>query len=328
MIEIGIPVYNAKDTLPATLDSLVSQTYKNFSVCLSIDGDGVNYSKIIRYYKRRLKIRIIKSKINEGPGAAREKILATTKSKYIAFVDADDILTSRAIELYIKALEELEIDLVEASFVKALSNGQEVLFKPGEVPVTWFHGKAYRVSYLKEHNLHIPNLRAEEDAQFNLMAFNANPKRGYIDEILYVQQYNKNSITRKDSRKIFITKNYFNYALGQINGLKFLFDNNYEVKNAVIMDTLTGLYDYHMQVLFYGPDQKEATEYISKIFSYSQVLKALKDKEWWKEKLSSLPTGVTSYQYDDDDNTFIIYKEDFETWLQRFDKSFKLSLLE
>jgi len=116
--------------------------------------------------------------------------------------------------------------------------------------------------------------------------------------------------------------------LGQINGLKFLFDNNYEVKNAVIMDTLTGLYDYHMQVLFYGPDQKEATEYISKIFSYSQVLKALKDKEWWKEKLSSLPTGVTSYQYDDDDNTFIIYKEDFETWLQRFDKSFKLSLLE
>lgn len=42
MVEIGIPVYNAVDTLPKTLDSLVSQTVNDFCVCLSIDGDFQN----------------------------------------------------------------------------------------------------------------------------------------------------------------------------------------------------------------------------------------------------------------------------------------------
>ena len=40
MVEIGIPVYKARETLPATLDSLVAQTCKDFVICLSIDGDN------------------------------------------------------------------------------------------------------------------------------------------------------------------------------------------------------------------------------------------------------------------------------------------------
>lgn len=47
MIEVIIPVYNALDTLPKALDSLVAQTKNNFIVCLSIDGDGLNYDNII-----------------------------------------------------------------------------------------------------------------------------------------------------------------------------------------------------------------------------------------------------------------------------------------
>ena len=38
--EVGIPVYNAVDTLPRTLESLVNQTISDFGICLSIDGDG------------------------------------------------------------------------------------------------------------------------------------------------------------------------------------------------------------------------------------------------------------------------------------------------
>lgn len=74
MLEVGIPVYNAKDTLAKTLDSLVAQTKNNFITCLSIDGDNNTefYRKLTQEYIRRgLKIRIIDSKENGGPGIAR-----------------------------------------------------------------------------------------------------------------------------------------------------------------------------------------------------------------------------------------------------------------
>ena len=67
MVEVGIPIYKAKETLPNALDSLVAQTYKNFSVCLSIDGDGEDYSEIISMYRARgLKIRVINEVTNEN----------------------------------------------------------------------------------------------------------------------------------------------------------------------------------------------------------------------------------------------------------------------
>ena len=53
MVEVGIPVYRAKATLPNTLDSLVAQTYKEFVVTLSIDGDNEDYDDIIKNYRER-----------------------------------------------------------------------------------------------------------------------------------------------------------------------------------------------------------------------------------------------------------------------------------
>ena len=103
IVEIGIPVYKAKETLPDALDSLVAQTYKRFIVTLSIDGDGEDYSDIINTYKARgLKIRAITSAVNHGAGGARQLILDATICDYIMFLDADDILMPRAVEvLYI-----------------------------------------------------------------------------------------------------------------------------------------------------------------------------------------------------------------------------------
>ena len=71
MVELGIPVYKARDTIRDTLNSLVAQTRKRFITCLSIDGDGEDYSDIIKEYQDRgLNIRVIEGE-NGGPGMAR-----------------------------------------------------------------------------------------------------------------------------------------------------------------------------------------------------------------------------------------------------------------
>jgi hypothetical protein len=65
--------------------------------------------------------------------------------------------------------------------------------------ITWFHGKIYRVSFLKEKGLKFhPDLRSEEDAYFNLLCWNCTNNRGEIAEETYIWRYNPNSITRTD----------------------------------------------------------------------------------------------------------------------------------
>ena len=60
MVNVIIPTYKARDTLPKALDSLVAQTKKTFVVTIVQDGDGEDYSDIISEYRKRgLGIRIL-----------------------------------------------------------------------------------------------------------------------------------------------------------------------------------------------------------------------------------------------------------------------------
>ena len=50
MVNVAIPVYKARSTLPYCLNSLVAQTKNMFLVTLVQDGDGEDYSDIIEEY--------------------------------------------------------------------------------------------------------------------------------------------------------------------------------------------------------------------------------------------------------------------------------------
>ena len=50
MVNIIIPTYKARDTLPKALDSLVAQTKTMFIVTIVQDCDGEDYSDIIKEY--------------------------------------------------------------------------------------------------------------------------------------------------------------------------------------------------------------------------------------------------------------------------------------
>jgi hypothetical protein len=78
--------------------------------------------------------------------------------------------------------------------------------------ITWFHGKIYRVKYLKDKNIRfLPGLMTDEDAYFNAVAWNSTENKGIIDEVLYLWRDNKNSVTRKLSPTDYFCKNYNNY---------------------------------------------------------------------------------------------------------------------
>ena len=58
-VSIIIPMYNAEKNISLCLDSILSQTYKNFEIIIVNDGSTDNSLKIVNKYKEKYKDKII-----------------------------------------------------------------------------------------------------------------------------------------------------------------------------------------------------------------------------------------------------------------------------
>jgi glycosyltransferase involved in cell wall biosynthesis len=108
MIDIIIPCYNAHSTIEKTLNSIIVQSIKEKAKVLLVDdASDKGYESVVSKYKEYIDISLLILKDNVGPGLAREKGIQHTKSKYIMFIDSDDLLMNvYSLELLYKNIEE------------------------------------------------------------------------------------------------------------------------------------------------------------------------------------------------------------------------------
>ena len=314
MVEIGIPVYKARETLPATLDSLVAQTCKDFVICLSIDGDNEDYDDIIEIYRARgLEIKVITSITNYGAGVARQHVLNCTLCDYIMFVDADDILMPRAVEvLYTQAKKE-NYDILQASFIRELKDGDDIMMASTDNVLTWFHGKIYKVEYLKKKGISfLSNLRIDEDSYFNAVAWNSTDNKGLTGEVLYLWRDNKNSITRSLPDKEYFIKNHNSYIYSQVQALIKLHEINETVSQTFITNTLINIYYFYMRARFYKCNEEEMNNIISVLKKEEWMQLWLDDGENWVDVIQNIKPGQVY-----DGEYVIFYKETFNLWAAR-----------
>lgn len=314
MVEIGVPVYKAKDTLPDLLDTMVAQTRKTFIVCLSIDADGEDYTNIIETYRTRgLKIRTIYAEENGGPGAACQRVLDTTQCDYIMFADADDLLMPRAVETLYRGIVSSGYDILRSSFIKESANEADVVLEAKSNVITWRHGKIYRTQYLRDIDLcFLPGLRTDEDAYFNIIAWNCTKQHGILNEITYIWRCNKNSITRNRDEVTYFKETYNNYIHGQVEALKKIFNTADEVANILVTKTLINIYFFYMRARFYKCDES----------IMDNTLKTLKNESWmkiwfatpqnWIDAIENLKVGQFY-----DKQYVIFYEENFYDWATR-----------
>jgi glycosyltransferase involved in cell wall biosynthesis len=86
-ISVIIPVYNRGEFLIKTINSVLSQTYKNFELIIVDDGSTENIKKIINSFAQKI---IYCKQANKGPASARNMGIDKSKGKFIAFLDSDD----------------------------------------------------------------------------------------------------------------------------------------------------------------------------------------------------------------------------------------------
>lgn len=117
-ISIIVPIYNVEDYLKECLDSIQNQTFTDFECIMVNDGSTDSSQKIAEQYLVDNRFYLL-NQPNSGQSVARNKGLLLAKGEFICFVDSDDIIHPRLLELLVAYIQE-DLDIVEADFTDNL----------------------------------------------------------------------------------------------------------------------------------------------------------------------------------------------------------------
>jgi len=98
LISVCIPTFNRPKSLLNCLNSLVLQTNKNFEVCISDNCSDKDIKKLIKPFRKKLKIKFNKNKKNLGFALNLLKVSNMATGKFVWFLGDDDLLVKDGIE--------------------------------------------------------------------------------------------------------------------------------------------------------------------------------------------------------------------------------------
>lgn len=204
-LQVVVPAYNVEQYIEKCIDSIINQKTKfTFIVVIINDGSTDNTRKKLAKYERLSNVIIIDQK-NRGFSGARNTGIQYIRSRYVAFVDSDDILAENAIENLMNAASYSNADVVEGSYVK-LHDGIEEreLIHGSLVTENWLGvvsgypwGKVIRSSLLR--NLHFPECYWFEDTMLSFLLYSLGDRFQTIPEVVYCYRSNPCGITASSS---------------------------------------------------------------------------------------------------------------------------------
>lgn len=150
LISVIVAIYNVEEYIPACIESIMNQTYKNIEIILIDDGSTDNSGKICdNYAKKDTRIYVIHQK-NMGLAEARRVGVNVSKGKYIGFVDGDDWIDAKMYARLYQLAKEYNADLVSSAGYRNYENGMQGNILKDNMPVGLYD--------MKENNLVISNL--------------------------------------------------------------------------------------------------------------------------------------------------------------------------
>ncbi len=132
-VSIIIPAYNQDIFLEETLKSVLAQTYRDFECIIIDDGSTDSTLEISKKYADYKKVKYFYQE-NKGLAGARNTGIRLAKSKYIHFLDSDDIVNRNFLENMVNKLDNNEgVDVLSCAWILIDEAGREISSKIGPV---------------------------------------------------------------------------------------------------------------------------------------------------------------------------------------------------
>ncbi len=143
MISVIVPVYNVEKYLERCANSILAQTYRDFELLLvddgSTDGSGAMCDKLARSDGR---VRVL-HKENGGLSDARNFGLDHMRGEYVTFIDSDDYIGPKYLQVLIGMMENKSVDMTVVSMVSVSTENVEFLDSNDETLV-WSRDQAFK----------------------------------------------------------------------------------------------------------------------------------------------------------------------------------------
>lgn len=187
VVSVIIPVYNAEKYLHRCLDSLLNQTFTDWTAICINDGSRDASAEILAEYAALDARFVVINKPNAGVSAARNDGLAAARGEYIHFMDADDFIDADYYEKMLAALRATRADVAASGFVSDVKYTRGMQYATGRIAcgirqIFWYTNAmsySYIWRYLFSRDLILragalfpTHMRSQEDAVFllNLLA--------------------------------------------------------------------------------------------------------------------------------------------------------------
>ena len=211
LISIIIPVYNIHRYLDQCISSVTSQTYERLEILIIDDGSNDGSGEICdSHSKRDNRIRVFHTN-HKGMSAARNHGLDSASGEYIFFLDSDDWVDVRAIEVLLKASVVHDADISICPYYKTSRSerkpsyvvdstvelkGMEIIRSQLRDPyighIAW--NKLYRKSLFE--SIRYPEGKVFEDISTTYKLLLAAKKAVCISSPLIYYRVRRNSISR------------------------------------------------------------------------------------------------------------------------------------
>lgn len=190
-ISIIICAYNEEENISRCIDSVRTQTHRNWELWVIDDGSTDGTAEIVKKYEATDERIHLYSQENQGLSSARKSGIRCATGEYLTFIDADDYVGELYLDHLLEGIHHFpEVECVHGgylfykdgklqnlSFLKRLSASKITQLPPIEAVETHFFrsplcAKLWKTTFLKQHIEYIPNhVNYAEDEITNLVLY-------------------------------------------------------------------------------------------------------------------------------------------------------------
>ena len=126
LVSIICPSYNCAGLISQTINSVLSQTYRNWELLILDDASTDGTDKVVApYLELDERIRFYPHAVRSGAALERNQGIQLARGRWIAFLDSDDLWTPDKLEKQIRFMEENGYSFSYTMYTEMDSDGKD-----------------------------------------------------------------------------------------------------------------------------------------------------------------------------------------------------------